>query len=83
MLGLESAGSLSPQTMASMKAELEKERAHLLASKDMAEGERNLAQKELEEREQELKTAQEQQLGLERKLKELNSKVHVCVCCAV
>lgn len=72
---LDSNVSISPRNVALMKAELEKERARLLASKDMAEGERNQAQKELEEREQELKTAQEQQLELERKLKELNSKV--------
>ena len=75
---LDSAGSLSPRTVASMRAEIERERARLLASKDMAEGERNQAQKELEEREQELKSAQEQQLDLEQKLRELNSKV----CCA-
>ncbi len=58
-----------------MKAEIEKERARLLATKDFAEGEKNQAQKELELREQELLSAIDQQSELEKKLKELNSKV--------
>lgn len=58
-----------------MKAEIENERVRLMATKGLAEGERNLAQKELEEREDELKQAQEQQQELEKKLNELNSKV--------
>lgn len=58
-----------------MRAEIEQERARLLASKDLAEGERNQAQSALEEREKQLLKAQEQQLDLEKKLNELNSQV--------
>lgn len=72
---LESARSLSPRSVASMKVELEKERARLMATQGLAEGERNKAHKELEEREEELRIAQEQQSELEKKLNELNSKV--------
>lgn len=71
----ESAGSLSPRSVANMKAEIESERLRLMATKGLAEGERNQAQKDLEEREVELQKAQEQQQELERKLGELNSKV--------
>ena len=71
----ESAGSLSPRHVASMKAEIENERARLLASQDLAEGERNEAQMKLKEREEELMKAQVQQQELEKKLSELNSKV--------
>ncbi len=72
---LDSVGSLSPRTVAMMKTEIENEKAKLMATKGLAEGERNKAQKELERREEELQNAQQQQLELEMKLKELNSKV--------
>ena len=71
----ESAGSLSPRSVANLRAEIENERAKLMATKGLAEGERNQAQKKLEDREEELKRAQQQQLELEQKLNELNSKV--------
>lgn len=63
-----------------MRAEIEQERARLLASKDLAEGERNQAQSALEEREKQLLKAQEQQLDLEKKLNELNSQVFFFFC---
>ena len=58
-----------------MKEEIEKERERLLATKGLAEGERNAAQADLEEREEELRLAVDQQQELEKKLSELNSKV--------
>lgn len=72
---LDSAGPLSPRAAAALKAEIERERAQLLASKDMAESEKNKAQEELSKRESELKTAQEQHDELNKKLKDLQSKV--------
>ncbi len=71
----DSAGSLSPRSVANLKEEIEKERERLMATKGLAEGERNEAQIKLREREEELKNAQDQQLELEKKLSELNSKV--------
>lgn len=71
----DSSGPLSPRAVAAMKAEIEKERAKLLASKDMAEGDRDQVQKDLEHKENELKHAQEQQAQLEKKLQDLKSKV--------
>lgn len=79
----ESAGSLSPRSVANMKVDIENERARLMATKGLAEGERNDAQKELEEREEELRKAQEQQQELENKLNELNSKVSRFVSCVL
>lgn len=72
---LDSAGPLSPRAAAALKAEIERERAQLLASKDMAESEKNKAQEELSNRESELKSAQEQHDELNKKLKNLQSKV--------
>ena len=55
-------GSLSrtmpPKAMAELRAQIEKERVELRASKNMAEGERDKAQNELEMKEKELKKAQ-------------------------
>lgn len=70
-----SSALLPPQVVAAMKAQIEKERAKLLASKDMAETDRDHFQKDLEHKENELKHAQEQQTILEHKLKDLESKV--------
>lgn len=63
-----------------MKAEIMKERARLMATKGLAEGERNLAQKALHQREDELKKTQEEQSEMEKKLNELNSKVWKSIC---
>lgn len=54
----------------------------MLASKDMAEGDRNQVQKDLEHKENELKNAQEQQARLEKKLQDLQSKVSNTVLCS-
>lgn len=50
-----------------------------MATKDMAESEKNEAQEELAKRENELKSAQDQHEELNKKLKDLQSKV--CVVC--
>ena len=60
-----------------MRAEIERERAELLAKNDLAEGELNRTQQELQRREEELTRAQEQHHDLERKLQDLQSKVIV------
>jgi len=62
--------------MATMKEKIEKERADLLASKDLAEGEKQKAELALKKREEELKVAQKQQLEMEMKLTELNAQVN-------
>ena len=72
---LDSAGPLSPRAAAALKQEIEKERAQLMATKDMAESEKNKAQDELTKREKELKSAQEQHEELHKKLEDLQSKV--------
>lgn len=51
----------------------------MMAKKDLAEGERNTAHKELEKREDELKKAQQQHTQLEKKLQDLQSKVYLGV----
>ena len=50
-----------------------------MATKDMAESEKNRAQEELTKREMELKSAQEQHQELNKKLQDLQSKVGVSV----
>ena len=70
-------GPLSPRAVAAMRAEIERERAELLAKKGLAEGELNRTQQELQRREEELTRAQEQHQDLERKLQDLQSKVIV------
>ncbi|XP_064404188.1 kinesin-like protein KIF3A isoform X2 [Halichondria panicea] len=72
-----SSGPLSPRSMSARKTEIEKERARLLASKDMAQEDRDKVQKVLQHKEDELRLASEQQQRLERKLQDLNSKVIV------
>ena len=74
-INLDSAGPLSPRAAAALKQEIEKERAQLMATKDMAESEKNKAQDELTKREVELKSAQEQHEELNKKLQDLQSKV--------
>ncbi len=64
--------------MSARKTEIEKERARLLASKDMAQEDRDKVQKVLQHKEDELRLASEQQQRLERKLQDLNSKVSTC-----
>ena len=64
--------------MSTRKTEIEKERARLLASKDMAQEDRDKVQKVLQHKEDELRLASEQQQRLERKLQDLNSKVSTC-----
>ena len=57
-----------------------------MATKDMAESEKNRAREELSRREGELKSAQEQHDELNKKLQDLQSKVcvvSVCVCVCV
>ena len=76
-LSLDSAGPLSPRAAAALKQEIEKERAQLMATKDMAESEKNKAQDELTKREIELRSAQEQHEELNKKLEDLQSKVYV------
>ena len=71
----DSAGPLSPRAAAALKVEIEKERAQLMATKDMAESEKNKAKDELSKREMELKSAQEQHEELNKKLQDLQSKV--------
>ena len=63
----DSSGPLSPRAMAAMKAAIEKERAKLLATKDMAQEDRDHVQRDLEHKEKELRLAQEQQQELEKK----------------
>ena len=75
---LGSSGPLSPRSMSARKTEIEKERARLLASKDMAQEDRDKVQKVLQHKEDELRLASEQQQRLERKLQDLNSKVSTC-----
>ena len=70
-------GPLSPRAVAAMRAEIERERAELLAKKGLAEGELNRTQQELQRREEELTRAQEQHQDLEQKLQDLQSKVIV------
>ncbi len=65
--------------MSTRKTEIEKERARLLASKDMAQEDRDKVQKVLQHKEDELRLASEQQQRLERKLQDLNSKVSTTV----
>ena len=55
-----------------------------MATKDMAESEKNKAQDELTKRETELKSAQEQHEELNKKLKDLQSKVYtLCMCTGI
>ena len=75
VLLLGSSVTLSPQIMATMKEQIEIEKAELFATKDLAEGEKNKAELALHKREQELKAAQDQYSDLEEKLTELNSQV--------
>ena len=63
--------------MASRQADIERERNALLATKGMAEEERDVVQLELQARERELEQAQEQHSLLEHKLQDLRSKVIV------
>lgn len=49
---------MSPRAAATVQAQIEQERAKLMAKKGLAEGERDAAQKELHRREQELMRAQ-------------------------
>ena len=72
---LDSAGPLSPRAAAALREQIEKERAQLLATKDMAESEKNKAREELSQRESELKSAQEQHDELHKKLQDLESTV--------
>ncbi len=65
--------------MSARKTEIEKERARLLASKDMAQEDRDKVQRVLQHKEDELRLASEQQQRLERKLQDLNSKVSILV----
>ena len=65
--------------MSARKTEIEKERARLLASKDMAQEDRDKVQRVLQNKEDELRLASEQQQRLERKLQDLNSKVSILV----
>ena len=55
-----------------------------MATKDMVESEKNKAQDELTKREMELKSAQEQHEELNKKLKDLQSKVcgEILHCCS-
>lgn len=69
--------TMSPKAMAELRAQIDKERVELRASKNMAEGERDKAQNELEMKEKELKKAQVEQAELEKRLKDLESKVIV------
>ena len=78
---LDSAGPLSPRAASALKQEIEKERAELMAKKDMAESEKNKAADELSKRESELKSAQDQHEELNKKLKDLESKVDVEIFC--
>ncbi len=61
--------------MTARKNEIERERALLLASKDMAQEDRDRVQRDLQLKEEELKKALEQQQIMEKKLEQLNSKV--------
>ena len=49
---------MSPQTMEEMRMRIESERTKLMADANMAEGEKEEAQRELEKREQDLQRAQ-------------------------
>ena len=68
-------GSISPQSASLIRAQIGKERARILATKGLAEEERDRVQQELKEREKELIKAQEQHSDLEKKFQELNSQV--------
>lgn len=68
-------GLLSPRALAAKKAEIERERARLLASQGLATEDRDAAQRELKSKEEELAAALEQQARLEGKLQDLESKV--------
>lgn len=63
--------------MATMREQINKEKAELLASKDLVESEKKKAELALQKREQELKMAQQQHTDLEKKLQELNSQVEM------
>ncbi len=66
---------MSSHAMTVMREQIEKERSELLASKNLAEGEKQKAELALKKREDELKAAQEQKSEMEQKLAELNAQV--------
>ncbi|CAI8041548.1 Kinesin-like protein KIF3A [Geodia barretti] len=68
---------ISPRSAAKVRVQLERERAELLKKTGLAEGERDSTRRELERKEEELAKAQEQHAEMERKLKDLSSKVIV------
>ena len=72
---LGSIGALSPQALASIQKQIDREKAELLATKDLAEGEKKKAELALQKREKELRAAQEQHSNLEKKLMQLTSQV--------
>lgn len=63
--------------MATIKEQIEKEKAELFATTDLAEDKKKKAELALHKREEELKASQEQYSQLESKLTQLTSQVEI------